>query len=72
MLLDAAINGQGVLIGPTYMLADAVKAGQLEAVLETYSRPATSPYAVYPYSKLVSSKVRAFVDHLVETWGEMR
>ena len=69
VLLGAAINGQGVLIGPTYMLADAIEAGQLEAVLEAYSRPATGLYAVYPYSKLVSSKVRAFVDHLVETWG---
>ncbi len=68
VLLDAAINGHGVLIGPTYMLADAIKAGQLEAVLETYYRPATGLYAVYPYSKLVSSKVRAFVDHMVEAW----
>ena len=69
VLLGAAINGQGVLIGPTYMLADAIEAGQLEAVLEDYSRPATGLYAVYPYSKLVSSKVRAFVDHLVEAWA---
>lgn len=69
ILLDAAINGQGVLIAPTYMLADALQAGQLETVLETYYRPATGLYAVYPYSKLVSSKVRAFVDHLVDAWA---
>lgn len=72
VLLDAAVNGQGVLIGPTYMLADAMLAGQLETVLEAYYRPAAGLYAVYPYSKLVSSKVRAFVDHMVEAWGEPR
>ena len=72
VLLDAATNGQGVLIGPTYMLADAMRAGRLEAVLEAYSRPIMGLYAVYPYSKLVSSKVRAFVDHLVEAWGQLK
>jgi len=69
VLLEAAINGQEVLVGPTYMLADAPHAGRLEAVLETFSRPATGLYAVYPRSTLISSKVRAFVDHLVEAWA---
>ena len=72
VLLDAAVNGQGVFIGPTYMLADAMKAGRLESVLEAYYRPATGLYAVYPTSKMVSPKVRAFVDHLIEAWGEPR
>ena len=58
------------MIGPTYMLADAMKAGRLESVLEAYYRPATRLYAVCLISKLVSPKVRAFVDHLVEAWDE--
>lgn len=69
LLLCAALAGQGLLIGPSFMVANAIKEGQLKPVLGDYSRTAMGLYAVYPYSKLVSSKVRAFVDYLVETWG---
>jgi len=31
----------------------------------------TGLYAVYPYTKLISSKVRVFVDYLVETMGKL-
>lgn len=69
LLLCAALAGQGLLIGPSFMLANAIKEGQLKPVLGDYSRTAMGLYAVYPYSKLVSSKVRAFVDYLVEAWS---
>jgi len=68
LLLDAAINAQGVFLGPTYMVVHAVREAQLNPVLEDYYRPSTGLFAVYPHSKLVSSKVRAFVDYLVESW----
>lgn len=70
LLLDAALNGQGVFIGPTYMVAKAKREAQLEQVLEDFYRPSTGLYAVYPHSKLVSSKVRAFVDYLAEVWSD--
>jgi len=70
LLLSAASNGQGVFIGPTYMVAEAMQEAQLKPVLEDYYRPSTGLYAIYPHSKLVSSKVRAFVDYLIESWGD--
>ncbi len=70
LLMSAALNGNGIFIGPTYMVADALKEGRLETVLDDYAPAATGLYAVYPYSKLVSKKVRAFVDYLVEAWGD--
>ena len=69
LLLGAALDGRGVLIGPTYMLAKAVRGKQLETVLEDYCRPSTGLYAIYPHSKLVSSKVRAFVDYCAQAWS---
>jgi DNA-binding transcriptional LysR family regulator len=68
--LDAALDGQGVLIGPTYMIAKAMREKRLEQVLEDFYRPATGLYAIYPHSKLVSSKVRAFIDYLAENWSD--
>lgn len=70
LLLDAALDGQGVLIGPTYMIAKAMREKRLEQVLEDFYRPATGLYAIYPHSKLVSSKVRAFIDYLAENWSD--
>lgn len=69
LLLSAALKGNGIFIAPTYMVADALAEGKLESVLDDYSPASTALYVVYPYSKLVSSKVRTFVDYLVEAWG---
>lgn len=69
LLLGAALKGNGIFIGPTYMVANALDKGLLETVLDDYSPVTTGLYAVYPYSKLVSSKIRTFVDYLVEAWG---
>lgn len=70
LLLGAALNGQGVLIGPTYMVAKAMREAQLMQVLEDFYRPSIGLYAIYPHSKHVSSKVRAFVDYLIESWSD--
>lgn len=69
LLLDAALNHRGIFIGPTYMVCRAIAEGSLTTVLDEYANPTVGLYAIYPHSKLVSSKVRAFVDHLVEAWG---
>jgi DNA-binding transcriptional LysR family regulator len=70
LLMSAALNGNGIFIAPTYMLASALKDGRLVTILNDYAPATTGLYAVYPYSKLVSTKVRAFVDYLVEAWGD--
>jgi len=69
ILMNAAQNGSGIFIGPTYMIASALKEGRLETVLDQYTPMTTGLYVVYPYSKLVSTKVRAFVDFIAESWS---
>ena len=69
ILMNAAQNGSGIFIGPTFMIASALKEGRLETVLDRYTPMTSGLYLVYPYSKLVSTKVRAFVDFIAELWG---
>ena len=64
LLRAAAKRGQGVVMGPAFMYAEAVAAGALEPALEEYARPASGLYVVYPSGPHLASKVRAFVDFL--------
>jgi len=70
LLLDAVIDGQGIMIAPSYMVTNAIEKRLLESVLEDYSHAPVGLYAIYPQSKHVSTKVRAFVDYLIETWRD--
>lgn len=70
ILMNAAQNGSGIFVGPTFMIASALKEGRLETVLDQYTPMTTGLYVVYPYSKLVSTKVRAFVDFIAESWSD--
>jgi len=69
ILMNAAQNGSGIFIGPTFMVASALEEGLLETVLDQYTPMTTGLYIVYPYSKLISTKVRAFVDFIAESWS---
>lgn len=70
ILMSSALNGNGIFIGPTFMIASAVKEGRLKTLLDDYTSVTTGLYAVYPYSKLVSTKVRAFIDFIAESWTD--
>ena len=50
-----------------YQAADAIKAGRLNIVLEKFEEPPLPIHMVYPTSRLLSAKVRAFVDLVVES-----
>ena len=68
---DAAIwhaeQGGGLTRVLTYQAADAIKAGRLRPVLRDYE-PAPLPiHIVYPTSRLLSAKVRTFIDLVAET-----
>jgi DNA-binding transcriptional LysR family regulator len=74
VLLASGVNGIGVISGNQWMLHRDVKAGQLVTILDDYAflpRPGDSDlYAVFPSSRQLSRKVRAFVDFLVEAFDE--
>jgi DNA-binding transcriptional LysR family regulator len=50
-----------------YQAAAALKAGKVKIVLEKFEQPAQPIHIVYPTSRLLSAKVRAFIDLVNET-----
>lgn len=68
-LMAAALSGLGVMAVQKWMVAAALKEGKLAAVLADYEVSPTdydtALYAVYPHSRGLSPKSRAFVDFLV-------
>ncbi len=65
-LLRAAIAGEGLIMHPTFYLHDALRSGHLVQVLTDHSWPELSAYAVYPSTRHLSSRVRAFIDFVAE------
>jgi DNA-binding transcriptional LysR family regulator len=68
-LTNAAAHGQGIVIQPTFLAADAIRRGNLVPILENYSWPVSPAYAVYPPTRHLSYRVRAFIDFLVERFA---
>ncbi len=62
-----AEQGGGFTMVLAYQAAAAIAAGRLEVVLAAFEQPPRPINIVYPTSRLLSSKVRAFVDLAVET-----
>jgi DNA-binding transcriptional LysR family regulator len=67
---DAAIQyaekGGGLTRVLAYQAADAIKGGRLRIVLEKFEAPALPIHLVYPTSRLLSAKVRTFIDLVTE------
>ena len=67
-LVTAALDGLGLVLLPSWQVADELAEGRLIPVLTNYEvRPSTAEsaiYAVYPSARHLSSKVRVFIDFL--------
>jgi DNA-binding transcriptional LysR family regulator len=68
---DAAIqhaeHGGGLTRVMAYQAAESIRTGRLRIVLAQFEQPALPIHIVYPTSRLLSAKVRAFIDLVVET-----
>jgi DNA-binding transcriptional LysR family regulator len=69
-LVEAAVAGLGILCEPSFIVHGAVKRGVLIPVLMDYQWYAMNIYAVYPQTKHVPARVRAFIDFLVSHFGD--
>ncbi len=63
-LRDAAIAGLGFVILPSFIVRQAVERGALERVLADYDWADMNLYAVYPQTRHLSNRTRAFIDYL--------
>jgi DNA-binding transcriptional LysR family regulator len=69
VLRDAATQGRGIALLPTFIAGADLQDGRLRTVLTDYKAPEISLYALYPPTRHLSVKVRVFVDFLVARFG---
>lgn len=68
-ILEACLAGGGLAVLPEYMVGEPMAAGRLVPVLPDYTVPDTVIQAVFPSSRHLSAKVRAFLDFLVARYN---
>jgi DNA-binding transcriptional LysR family regulator len=69
LLLAAAVSGAGIFLAPSFHVAEELRKGRLLSLLPDHVRAESVIQAVYPYSRHLSAKVRAFVDLLAAKFG---
>jgi DNA-binding transcriptional LysR family regulator len=65
-LVQYAAQGGGLTRLLAYQAADEIKSGRLRIVLQKFEQPPLPIHVVYPTSRLLSAKVRTFIDLVVE------
>jgi len=70
LLLQAAIDGLGVVATPTFLSYRAVAEGKLQVLLPDYQMPPATAYAVYPSRRHLPQRVRALIDFLAGRFGD--
>ena len=70
-----ALGHEGIVLEPSFMVADDLAAGTLVQVLPEYRSLELGIYAVYPSRKFLAPKVRLLIDYLVQAlkarpWAE--
>jgi DNA-binding transcriptional LysR family regulator len=68
----AALQHQGIVMQPSFMVGPDLAAGTLVEVMPQYRGLELGIYAVYPSRKHVSPKVRLLIDFLVEAFRQPR
>ena len=65
-LRDAAVAGMGIVLLPTFIVYQEIERGALMPIMTNYHYSQLAAYAIYPQTRHLSQRVRAFVDFLVE------
>ena len=68
---DAAVSGFGITMSSTWCCYQQIQRGELVQVLNDYPLVShTAIWAVYPSSRLLAPKVRAFIDYFAACFGD--
>ncbi len=70
--VNACVDGLGLGMFLSYMVAQHRKQGQLRYVLEKFETEPTPVQVIYPQTKLLSNKVRLFVDECVSKLRKLK
>jgi DNA-binding transcriptional LysR family regulator len=72
ILRSMAIAGDGIFLGPSFMVAEDIRAGSLLKLLPDYNPLEFMITAIYPHKYGLSSKVRSFIQLLLEHFAVHR
>lgn len=64
----AALAGAGIILQPSFLVGDDLRAGRLVELLPAYRSIELGIHAVYPSRRHVAPKVRLLIDHLVRAF----
>ncbi len=65
-------HGRGIGLCLSSTVRADLEAGRLVRLLEDFEAYDRSVYAIYPHSRHLSAKVRAFVEHLLQSFADHR
>jgi DNA-binding transcriptional LysR family regulator len=66
--LNAAEAGLGLACVPSFVAGDALRAGRVRRVLQSFETEPYAVHALYPHSRHLAGKVRVLIDFLVERY----
>lgn len=69
VLAAAAEAGLGIVLMPTFIICDQLRAGSLRNLMPDWTPPMTGIHCVYPHGRHLSGKVRAFFEFLTARFG---
>jgi DNA-binding transcriptional LysR family regulator len=69
-LRDMAVAGHGIVLTPTFVVWQAVAAGELVPVMRHFWPAPLNAYAVYPQSRYLPRRARILIDFLAERFGD--
>ncbi|OUL98883.1 LysR family transcriptional regulator [Variovorax sp. JS1663] len=69
VLRESLLEGAGIGLLPTFLVADDIAAGSLRTVLPEWTPESRTLYAVFPQPRQPSAKVREFVDFLAHSFA---
>ena len=70
VLAQAAIDGLGIFLAPTFIAHEALRSGALRPVLTDWRAVEPALFAVMPPGRVDALKVRVFVDFLAKSLGK--
>ena len=69
VLHEWALAGRGLTWRSVWEVGEDLKAGRLVSVLDDYASPPVGIYAVFPQRRHLPLRLRLFIDHLKNTYG---
>lgn len=62
----ALLRGEGIAFLPTFIIAEDLKAGRVQTILEGYMDQTVTFSMLWPASRYASPKLRVFIDYMME------